>query len=191
MVVKLFHPETKPWVPIDRPGALPARQRELLRIEVKLDRPACSYLLLLTSQGNVVPLYPWNEGPEIEVLDVDSPPPVRIEQNWANPRQANTGWPLDDKPGLETLLLLVREGPLPAGLKLRQLLGEVPAKAPLGEAVLLGLDRGAKGPTTLLALNRGIGRQAQQADAPLLRLMARLQEVFVVQRAARFAHVGE
>jgi serine/threonine protein kinase len=196
LVVKVFNEVDKPWLPIDHPAALPARSTDLVRIEVNLDRPAYSYLLLLTSQGEAVPLYPWNEGPDLEVLNVDAPPPVRREAKWSNPRKANRGWEMDDKAGLETLLLLVREEPLPAGMSLRGLLGEIPAgkKAPLrdrGETVLLGLERGAKESRTLLELPRGIRKLAREVDEPIAKLMGRLQEMFPVQRVARFAHVRE
>jgi serine/threonine protein kinase len=196
LVVKVFHHKDKVWRSLGTQGALPARKDDLVRVQVKLDRPACSYLLLLTSQGEVIPLYPWNEEMEVKVGDADSPPPVRREQAWSNPRKENWGWPMDDKPGLETLLLLVRDEPLPAGFKLRRLLGEVPAgdKAALGdkrEAVLLALDRGAAQPESFLSLHRGIGRQAREADEALAQLMARLKETFMVQRAARFAHVAD
>jgi hypothetical protein len=196
LIVRVFNNVDKPWLPIDQPGALPARPGELVRAEVGLDRPAYSYLLLLTSQGEVVPLYPWNEGPDLNVLDANAPPPVRREQNWANPRRANTGWELDRVAGLETLLLLVREEPLPAGFKLKQVLGKVPAghRARLRnprEAVLLGQERGMPKPTTLLSLNRGTVAQAREVDEPLAEVLDRLRETFVVQWAARFAHVAE
>jgi hypothetical protein len=195
MAVKVFSDQDKVWRAFDAPGAMPARHRDLVRVEVKLDRPAYSYLLMLTSQGEVVPLYPWNDGPKQPKGSADDPPPVRREQSWANPRKAKTGWTMDRTPGLETLLLLVREEPLPAGMKLGRFVREMLAgeKAVLRnprEAAMLERRRGAKGYASLLSLHRGI-EEAREADAPLAEMMDRLEETFVVQRVARFAHAGE
>jgi hypothetical protein len=193
MTVKVKPLGDKRWQPIDGPGALPVRPDDQVRVEVKLGRPAYSYLLLLSSQGVVTPLYPWNEEEKLRIKDVDAPPPQLREEEWAGPRAADRGWAVDDTPGLETLLLLVREEPLPPSVKLRRLIGEVP-KGRLrnpGEAALLGLDRGRTELETLLSLERGFRDELRQVDEPLEALMKRLQGTFPVQRAARFAHVAE
>jgi hypothetical protein len=92
--------------------------------------------------------------------------------------------------------LLVRDEPLPAGFKLRQLLGEVPAgkRAPLRnprEAAVLELDRGDEDVQALLSQGRGFDDDAEAVDEPLLALMRRAREIFPVVRAVRFAHTVE
>jgi serine/threonine protein kinase len=195
MTVRVRHAGGTRWQSIDQLGVLPLRPDDEVRVEVKLSRPAFSYLLLLSSEGGVVPLYPWNDNDRarLEVKDVARPPPERKEAAWASPRAGGPGWQLNDHPGLETLLLLVRDEPLPAGVELRKRIGEVP-KAKLrhpGEAALLELDRGRMELSSLLALERGFRDEAREVDEPLRALMGRLRELFPTQQAARFAHVAE
>jgi hypothetical protein len=197
MTVRVFdkaNPTRKPWPAIDREGALPVRAGELVRAEVELDRPAHCYLLLLSSQGEVVPLYPWNEA-KLKVKDVDAPPGGKAVRKWSSPTLPEMGWKADRNAGLETLLLLVRDEPLPAGYKLRQLLGEVPAgkRAPLRnprEAAVLELDRD-ESVESLLSQGRGFDEEAEAVDEPLVALMRRAREVFPVVRAVRFAHTAD
>jgi hypothetical protein len=42
-----------------------------------------------------------------------------------------------------------------------------------------------------MSRDRGLDREAQVADDALAELLARLRGTFVIQRAVRFAHVGE
>jgi hypothetical protein len=197
MTVRVFdkaNPKRKPWLPIDGEGALPVRAGELVRTEVELDRAAHCYLLLLSSQGGVVPLYPWNEV-KLKVKDVDALPGGKAVRKWSSPTLPEAGWRADRSAGLETLLLLVRDEPLPARFKLRQLLGEVPAgkRAPLRdrrELASLELDRGDEA-QTLLRQKRGFADEAEAVDESLVALMRRAREVFPVVRAVRFAHVGD
>src|SRR5262249_47510131 len=42
MTVKVFNKPSKPWLSIEQPGSLPVRPDELVRVEVKLNRPAYS-----------------------------------------------------------------------------------------------------------------------------------------------------
>jgi hypothetical protein len=198
MTVRIFdkaNPGRKPWLAIDQPGALPVRPGELVRTEVELDRAAHCYLLLLSSQGEVAPLYPWNET-KLKVKDADAPPGGQAVRKWSSPTLPESGWKADRVAGLETLLLLVRDQPLPAEFKLRQLLGEVPAgkRAPLRdrrELAILELDRGDEDVQRLLSVNRGFEAEAVTVDEPLLALMRRAREVFPVVRAVRFAHTAD
>lgn len=180
------------WVRLAEPGALPARSGDMVRVEVELSRPAHAWLLLLSSQGEVVPLSPWN-GDEVKVADVDAftaTPPVR---QFSSPSSAGMGWQLDNCPGLETILLLVREQPLPPGFKLRPLLGKVPRgglRDPR-EVGGLGLCRGDARPAELFGRCRGVAAECRDVDADLVGLMRRLQGTFDVQRVVRFAHVKD
>src|SRR5439155_15524501 len=47
-------------VPVDAPGALPVQSGGAMAIDVELDEPAFIYLVWINSEGNVLPLYPWN-----------------------------------------------------------------------------------------------------------------------------------
>jgi hypothetical protein len=109
-----------------------------------------------------------------------------------NPNRVNKGWEVDDTPGLDTILLLARPEPWPAGRDLAALLGKVPA-APLndpGEVVVRGWDGGrALTPAPALDLRRAPKKEAQEIDDQLVRLVGRLGGDFELIRAVRFAHV--
>jgi len=106
------------------PRARPLRPDDEIKIEVDLNRPGYCYVLWFDAQGQVIPIYPW--------VDFDwSKRPVQ-ERPVADLRlpEGNYRYPIVvSPPGLETLLLLVRDTPLPADVDLRGLLGEPQGQA--------------------------------------------------------------
>ena len=165
----------------------------MIQIEATLSRPAHAYLLWIDGKGVVTPLYPWNAGDKIRVESVaTAPPALPRTKRVLNPNRANKGWEVDDTPGLDTILLLARPEPWPAGRDLAALLGKVPA-APLhdpGEVVVRGWDGGrALTPAPSLDLRRAPKKEAQEIDDQLVRLADRLGGDFELIRAVRFAHV--
>jgi hypothetical protein len=100
---------------------------------------------------------------------------------------------MEGKSGLETLLLLARESPLPTETRLADLVGKLPAvplRDPL-ELAVRGYDAGRPVGTVLEWQNRGPKKDAEEIDDPLLQLMDRLRPHFPVIRAVRFAHQGD
>jgi hypothetical protein len=174
-------------------GAVPLCEGEQVQMEVKLNQPAHCFLLVIDGKGAVTPLYPWNDA-TIEVESVAIPPPVKLAAELRNPSMQNKGWTLDATPGLDTILLLARRTPWPAGRNLATLLGKVsgsPLRDP-GEVAVRGWDRGQ--PVEGLKwqdVRRGVGKEAREIDDQLLRLAARLAGEFEVIRAVQFAHVGK
>jgi hypothetical protein len=90
---------------LDQPKVLPLKAGDRFRIEARLNRRAYLYLFWIVSDAKVSPIYPWKSGhwdarPEqeakIDRLDL----PAEADKAWKIP----TG-----NPGIETLLLLVRE----------------------------------------------------------------------------------
>src|SRR4051794_20096954 len=81
-----------------------------MRIEVELIRPAYVYIVWIDTEGKAAPLYPWT----------DSnwnfrPPEERRVQRLSLPETENSIAPLGGGPaGIETLMLLARDEPLPA-----------------------------------------------------------------------------
>jgi hypothetical protein len=174
-------------------GAVPVQEDDMIQIEATLSRPAHAYLLWIDGKGVVTPLYPWNDGDKIRVEGVAAAPPVLARtKRVLNPNRASKGWPVDDTPGLDTILLLARPEPWPAGRDLAALLGKVPA-APLhdpGEVVVRGWDGGrALTPAPSLDLRRAPKKEAQEIDDQLVQLVDRLGGDFELIRAVRFAHV--
>jgi hypothetical protein len=97
-------------VRLDQAGVLPIKAGDRFRIEVKLNRPAYLYLLWVGSDGKVAPIYPWRPG-HWEARPADEAKRDRLDL----PAEVDKAWEIPaGRPGIETLLLLVREeSPLP------------------------------------------------------------------------------
>jgi hypothetical protein len=95
---------------LDRPGTLPLKAGDRFWIEARLSRPAYLYLFWVGSDAKVSPIYPWRPG-HWDERPAEEPKRNRLEL----PVQADQAWLIPaGKPGIETLLLLVREeSPLP------------------------------------------------------------------------------
>jgi serine/threonine-protein kinase len=199
LIVRLWSPDgqSKRGLRVDEPGALPARSEEQVVVEARLNEPAYVYLLWLDGQGDVSPLYPWNDlsiDHDLAARPPEAPPQQVVYSPTVSKRgDAAKGWKLDAQDGLETVLLLARRTPLSAEVHLADLIGRLPP-APLrhpGELAVRGFDRGQPVDSLNLGQNRGIDKEAAAIDDPLLGLMQRLQEHFEVIRAVRFAHQGK
>jgi hypothetical protein len=183
----------------DAPGALPARFGEGFQVEVKLNQPGHVYLLLLGSQGEVAPLYPWNMVKIVEEDPSARPPlrkPVRVLRSPTeedDPGDDSLLWELDDKDGLETVLLLARRTPLPAEVRLGEVIGRPPAARLRDrlEWAVRGGDEGQAVGHVDVGDHRGIKQDAKRIDDPLIQVMGRLRKHFEVVKAVRFAHVGK
>ena len=95
---------------LDQPKVLPLRMGDRFRVEVKLNRPDYVYLFWVGSDAKVSPIYPWKRGH----WD-DRPEQEEKRDRLDLPTQADKAWEIPKgSPGIETLLLLVREeSPLP------------------------------------------------------------------------------
>jgi serine/threonine protein kinase len=197
LIVRLWTPDGrgKRGLRVDEPGALPAHPRDWVQVEARLNQPAYAYLLWLDGQGKVSPLYPWNDTKIVHGLDTpppERPPQAGVYSPTTGPGAGKKGWPLDDRDGLETVLLLARRTPLPSEVKLSQLVGQLPPtrlRDPL-EVAVRGFDPGQPVNFINQGEHRGFQEEAEEIDDPLLQLMGRLQEHFEMVRAVRFAHQG-
>jgi predicted Ser/Thr protein kinase len=186
-------------------GAVPVRADDEVRIEARLDRPAYLYLFWLGSEGKVAPLYPWKDhdwstrpAEERKVTGVELPEIVdEILQISPSP------------PGLETLVLLAREGsPLPREdeERLVQSLAGSPVPMPPKMSKAIWLEDGQEvvfGPAHAPTegelgkdiLSRGIpSPKARESDDPVLRIRAilgnKLQPLGSYIQAVLFPNVG-
>jgi tRNA A-37 threonylcarbamoyl transferase component Bud32 len=107
---------------------LPLKAGDLLRIEASLNRPAYLYLVWLDSGGTATPLWPWLDGDwRHRPADRDRP-----RTAVSLPAAADQGAPLEPGPsGVEVLLLLARDEPLPAGEDLAQRFAGLPKQGGL------------------------------------------------------------
>jgi hypothetical protein len=123
----------RPGLRLHQNGALPLRAGDYLRMEAELNRPAYLYAIQLVSSGEAVPLYPWRS------YDWRERAPEKARRQWSLPEAAGTGAPLDPGPsGVESILLLTREEPLPAGedAALAALFADLPKQQPPADARL-------------------------------------------------------
>ena len=178
---------------VDEPGALPVKTGGIMSLDVRFKQPAYTYLVWFDSEGEVMPLYPWNTK-TLEVTNINELPPLRMPTKMLYSPLLGGGWTFGKQGGMETVLLLARTTPLPEGTKLGSLLADLPPVAAVRdpqEVVMFSADGGKGEVKTLLEKNRGSEKDALAADRPLRELISRLSEHFELIRAVRFAHEGE
>ena len=171
------------------PAALPIHPGDQIRIQAQVNRPACLYLIWIDAQGHAEPVYPWSPGDWTRIAG-----PVEPKQSLSLPETPDRGWPMQGGPGMETLLLLARETPLPPSVPLEELFAGLPAQTMQNDQSLVYLDRG------LILVDKATDRapqffREQQIDDPVLTtqrlLTERLAPYFDVIQAVSFANRGE
>jgi serine/threonine protein kinase len=114
-------------LPLRDPAARPLKAGDQVRVEVKLNRAGYAYVVWIDTKGEVGPVYPWVRGKwerrrqEAPVTELHLP---EVDGKWK-------WW--ENKPGkagLETLVLLVRETPLPADVDLKGILAGLAEQKP-------------------------------------------------------------
>jgi serine/threonine protein kinase len=171
------------------PGALPLALGDEVRVEAELNRPAWVYIVWIDTTGKALPVYPWREGKR-----KSRPAREKPVKRLSLPEQAGEVWGIDPgPPGLETLLLLARETPLPKDVDLEAALAglrpekmEDPRDMAWFENGLLVLDEERKG--------RAANLKSRPSRNPVVRINAALQErvgrYFSYTRAVTFANHG-
>jgi hypothetical protein len=107
---------------LNQAGALPLKPGDLARVEAQVNRPAYLYLIQLDTLGRPVPLYPWQPGSWVQRPAQEQP----VDHVWL-PEDTEGGWPVGaGERGMETLMLLARETPLPPDVDLAALLAGLP-----------------------------------------------------------------
>jgi predicted Ser/Thr protein kinase len=125
--LRVYRPGGTQGVRLTAPGALPLRPGDGIRVEVTLSRPAYPYVVLIDAAGQAAPAYPWEKGdwgrrPANEELRTQLSLPIE------EPAGGGVGG-YTVEPGLtgmETMILLTRDEPLPAAFDLRGLLTGLP-----------------------------------------------------------------
>src|SRR5262249_25362562 len=164
---------------------------EQISVDVKLSEPVHAYVLWIDGAGTVTPLYPWND----DKIRVDSvaarPPNVPSVERVRSPPALNKGWPADDRAGLDTILVLARRTPWPAGLNLAERMGRVPT-APVsepGEVVIRCWINGVAQDELKVDWQRAPKKVAEKIDDQLLGVVERLKNDFEVIKALRSPHL--
>jgi Domain of unknown function (DUF4384) len=159
---------------LDQPKALPLKVGDRFRIEARLNRSAHVYLFWIGSEGKISPIYPWKPGhwdarPEREEKIARLDLPERADKAWEIP----TG-----SPGIETLLLLVREeSPLPRRdeEKLAKLLSDTHASSSVMIKEAVWLENGRE--IRLDSQDRALPSiKSRKSDDPVLQIRRLLSE---------------
>ncbi len=168
--------------------AVPLRPNDWLRIEARLNRPAYVYVLWIDSQGRALPVYPWTPGDWAARRSPESP----IDR-LSLPPEADEGWPIRGPGGVETLLLLAREEPLPPGFQLRDYLSSLPRQR--AEERLFASFNDGRLVTDATDRQRGLGLSEQgRINDELLKMQSiihkRLASYFTLIRAVSCTSLG-
>lgn len=168
------------------PAALPLRPGDQFRVEAKLDRPMHVYLLWIDDRGQVQPLYPWTPGRWEIPKGADTP-----RRQVSLPAHPDRGWPLEGGPGMETILMLARESPLPHDLDLHQAVqdSQLPTKSTVGSSAFAEYEHGRPVPGAQKPERPPIAVEGSEdpADRSQVLLAQKLGPQFPVLRAVSFA----
>ncbi|MCY2995040.1 MAG: protein kinase [Planctomycetota bacterium] len=170
--------------------ALPLRFGDQIRVEARLNRPAYVYLVWIDSQGVAWPVYPWTPG------DWTSRPARETPlERLALPAAVDEGWPLHGPRGMETLLLLARDQPLPAAVQLDVLFANLPRQSCQDPQALVWFENGRPVAAAEDGLRGPQFSNPLRIDDPVLQtqelLCRRLEPYFSVLRAVSAASQGE
>jgi serine/threonine protein kinase len=170
--------------------AAPLRANDQIRVHAELNKPAYLYLLWIDSRGQVQPVFPWTPG-RWETLAGKETPILRVNL----PPEVDRGWPLAGPAGMETLMLLARETPIPPTLDLKSSLADLPRQTMQDAQAIVWFSDG--NPVTV-AMNKTRGPQffdPQQIQDPVLitqrHIQERLGRYFPVIRAVSVASQGK
>jgi len=190
--VLVWDPEdkTRSGLSLDDPGALPLKIGDQVRIVVELNRPAYVYVVWIDSQGEASPVYPWLPGQWTQ----PAKKVARVMQ-LALPEEADRGWEMKDGPsGMETLLLLARNTPLPLEFKLEDQLSELPELTNQSSRALIWFADGVpiSGPEDFLrAPDFSAPQQIDDSILQVQRLIhEKLSSHFKLMRAVSFSSQG-
>ncbi len=108
---------------LKNPEEPPLKPGEKFRVEVYSSRPAYAYLFWIGSEGRTTPVYPWQTG-GWEKYRADQRPISRLSLPEG---PTDLGWEIPSgKPGMETIILLLRDSPLPEELDLKGCFSNLP-----------------------------------------------------------------
>jgi serine/threonine protein kinase len=174
---------------LNDPEALPLKPGDQIRIEAELDRPAYLYVVWIDPEGKAVPVYPWRPGHWEE-----RPATEERMQRLSLPRDEGKGWTITPGvPGMDTLLLLVRDEPLPREYDLAAKVSGLPRQQAqnLQAAVWFRNWKVLREEASRGAPNFNDQDLADPLLQTQLRLKERLEKDFVFSRAVSFADRGK
>jgi hypothetical protein len=159
---------------LDQPKVLPVKTGDRFHIEARLNRRAYVYLFWVGSDAKVSPIYPWKPG------HWDARPEQEEKRDRLDlPAEADKAWNIPaGNPGIETLLLLVREdSPLsrPDEEKLAKLFSDARKSSSVLIKEAVWLENGRE--ITLDKQDRALpSSKPRKSDDPVLRIRRLLSD---------------
>ena len=182
--VRIWKDHTNEHVWLGHEDALPLRIEDRFRVVADINQPAFVYVIWINTKGQAIPIYPWDSHwnyPENEDRTSKLDLPSKIP-DW--------GISKDDVPGMETLLLLVREKPWDRTKDIRLLVSGLRPVPMQNRNSAVWFENW----NVVHDEERGPDRsQEAENDAlmEMLRTLAeRLKSEFVFMRAVSFANAG-
>jgi serine/threonine protein kinase len=169
-------------------SALPLKADDQYFVDVELNRPAFLYVLWIDTEGKVHPVYPWRPG-HWDERPAEEKPVSRLRR----PEAADEFYEVPKgPPGMESLLLLARDTPLPREVNLRAELGTLPRQREQDIRATVWFENGE-------VVRNETGRagrfDVKRRDDPVLetqqRIRTKLQRYFTYTRAVSFANQGK
>lgn len=172
------------FLPIEAPRARPVQNGDLVRVEAQLNRPAYVYLAWIDSAGQAQPFYPGD--PEDWSAWQSPPKPVSFV---AFPPGGDSGLPIIGEAGMETIVMLAADEPLPDDLSPQNLFANLPSQPLRQSTTLLYLDNAQK---SKRRLRGGDWQNIQTVGDPALETQRKLHDRFAdhvsLIHAVIFAH---
>jgi hypothetical protein len=185
-------------VPVEQPGAVPVQSGGAMFLDAQLNQPAFMYFVWLDSEGQVLPLYPWNNE-ILEIKDINESPPVRRAGKLVFSPLLGHSWTFSTRAGMETVLLLARRTPLPPEIKLGSLIAS-PQRYPSAnlseqsvesnKAVVFLKSTARSSDVTVVQDGKKLADVVTFTEEPLLSILTRLHAHFELIHAVRFPHQG-
>jgi hypothetical protein len=138
--VRIWQPgnEQRRGLRLRHPGTLPLQAKDQIRIEAGLNRTAYLYVLWVDPNGKVEPVYPWRPGHWDQRPAAEEP-----TDRLSLPEKPDEGWPIQQGiAGMETLVMLARQTPLPPEVKLRALLAGFPRQTQQDARAVVWFENG-------------------------------------------------
>jgi hypothetical protein len=164
-------------IAVEQPGAAPVQSGGAMCIDANLSEPGFVYIVWFNSEGQVLPLYPWNNE-RLEVTDVNHPPPVRRAGKLVFSPLLGGNWTFGDKSGTETVVLLARRTPLAEGMEIGKLLKSEGVPSVVGS------------PSEVVKIELAGAKKSKKepVQGPLAEFLAPWAEHFELVQAVQFGH---
>jgi hypothetical protein len=166
------------------PRTTPLRDGDQIRIEVNMSQPRYLYLLWIEADNVPRPVYPWSLG------DWDQRPAVEPTVDTLQLPEEAMGWSVTGPSGIDTVVLMARETPLPNAVDLRDVLAGLKFPEMKDSQANLLVEDGI--PTQVRGIKLRASAAAFKSVAELQRqLSRRLDEHFTWVRVLSFSNSVE